>query len=179
MNTVSAARIAAVGSMPVPPGFKYMNVLLAGRPRHGRFDEFSLKHPKMDVGHRAKIFAPFDALRGFSEAVNAKDEQYVEKAELSQDRLDAVNACLNLLYDALHGNKSSPSPATSDGTGFTVSVTYFVPCRDPQNDAFGRAGQYLTVRGPLRTVDREISRSIIVENTKIAFEDIYEIKIRR
>jgi len=176
MNTVSAACIATVGSMPVPPGFKYMNVLRAGRPRHGRFDEFSLKHPKMDVGHRAKIFAPFDALRGFSEAVNAKDEQYVEKAELSQDRLDAVNECLIMLSAVLRGNESSA--ASSDVVNITVSVTFFVPCRDPNNDAFGRAGQYRTVRGPLCAVDGEISRSIIVGGMRIAFENIHEIKIQ-
>ena len=172
MNTVAAACIATVGSMPVPPGFKYMNVLRAGRPRHGRFDEFSLKHPKMDVGHRAKIFAPFDALRGFSEAVNAKDE----KAELSQDRLDAVNECLTMLSAALRGNESSA--ASSDVVNITVSVTFFVPCRDPNNDAFGRAGQYRTVRGPLCAVDGEISRSIIVGGMRIAFENIREIKIQ-
>ena len=176
MNTVSAACIAAVGSMPVPPGFKYMNVLRAGRPRHGRFDEFSLKHPKMDVGHRAKLFAPFDALRGFSEEVHAKDEQYAEKAQLSQDRLDAVNECLIMLSAVLRGNESSA--ASSDVINITVSVTFFVPCRDPNNDAFGRAGQYRTVRGPLCAVDGEISRSIIVGGMRIAFENIREIKIQ-
>ena len=165
-----------IGAMPVPPDFRHGELMRRGRPRHGAGDEFRLRHPAMDVGHRAKIFAPFDALRGFSEAVNAKDEQYVEKAELSQDRLDAVNECLIMLSAVLRGNESSA--ASSDVVNITVSVTFFVPCRDPNNDAFGRAGQYRTVRGPLCAVDGEISRSIIVGGMRIAFENIHEIKIQ-
>ena len=39
------------------------------RPRHDG-DAFSRKHPKMDRVKRAKIFQPFDALRGFSAEID-------------------------------------------------------------------------------------------------------------
>ena len=54
----------AIGVMPMPADFKYAEVMRRGKPQHERFDPFSIKHPKMDHGKRAKIFAPFDALRG-------------------------------------------------------------------------------------------------------------------
>ena len=54
-----------IGAAELPPDFKYLDVLLQGRPRHERDDRFSIRHPRMDPAKRAKIFAPFDALRGF------------------------------------------------------------------------------------------------------------------
>ena len=59
------------GLMKMPENFKYRETYLAGRPRHGRFDSFALRHPRMDTGRRAKIFAPFDALKGFEAALSA------------------------------------------------------------------------------------------------------------
>ena len=54
-----------LGDMPMPKNFKYLNVYLQGKPQHEPFDSFRLKHPSMPLQKRAKIFAPFDALRGF------------------------------------------------------------------------------------------------------------------
>ena len=61
-----------IGAMPVPPDFRHGELMRRGRPRHGAGDEFRLRHPAMDVGHRAKIFAPFDALAGFRDAIAAE-----------------------------------------------------------------------------------------------------------
>ena len=51
-----------IGYMPMPASFHYRSLFLQGRPRHEKYDEFWRKHPPMDHVHRAKIFAPFDAL---------------------------------------------------------------------------------------------------------------------
>jgi len=53
----------------VPEDFPYAEVLRKGVPVHEKTDPFRIRHPRMDVGHRAKIFAPFDALKGFNEAL--------------------------------------------------------------------------------------------------------------
>ena len=45
--------------------FRYREVYLRGRPQHQKWDDFSVRHPRMSPGRRARIFAPFDALRGF------------------------------------------------------------------------------------------------------------------
>ena len=58
--------MADIGNIPLPEDFKYRDVLLKGQPRHEKTDPFRIRHPVMDTGKRAKIFAPFDALRGFS-----------------------------------------------------------------------------------------------------------------
>jgi hypothetical protein len=47
--------------------FKYRSVLEKGKPVHDKYDSFSIKHPAMDLSRRAKIFSPFDALKGFNE----------------------------------------------------------------------------------------------------------------
>lgn len=54
-----------LGDMPLPKNFKYIKTLEHGKPQHDPFDPFRLKHPGMPLSKRAKIFAPFDALRGF------------------------------------------------------------------------------------------------------------------
>ena len=61
-----------LGYMPVPENFKYADVLRQGRPMHERRDIFAVKHPAMPLGKRAKIFSPFDALKGYDEAIAAK-----------------------------------------------------------------------------------------------------------
>ena len=59
----------------VPISFPYLRVLMQGRPEHR---EENPKHPPMDRGHRAKIFAPFDALDGFSAEIKKKDRLFEE-----------------------------------------------------------------------------------------------------
>ena len=62
-------------STPLPQNFRYRETYLQGRPQHQKADPFRVRHPLMDIGRRAKIFAPFDALRGFSAAILAQEAQ--------------------------------------------------------------------------------------------------------
>ncbi len=63
-----------LGAMSMPSDFKYRDIFLRGRPVHGSQDRFLLKHPPMPASRWAKIFAPFDALRGFDEAIAFEEE---------------------------------------------------------------------------------------------------------
>ena len=63
----------AIGVMQVPADFRYLDVFLKGKPQHDRDDPFRIRHPKMPRDKRAKIFSPFDALKGFSEALAAQE----------------------------------------------------------------------------------------------------------
>ena len=65
----------------MPAGFRYRDVFLKGRPQHDRFDSFRIRHPQMDVGKRAKIFAPFDALEGFSDALEDRTRAFLSGEE--------------------------------------------------------------------------------------------------
>ena len=64
---------------------KYGGAYRRDRPRHDPYDEFSLRHPRMDLGQRAKIFSPFAALKGFEQAIEEKLELYEEKRELNEE----------------------------------------------------------------------------------------------
>lgn len=61
-----------VGTMEMPDGFKYKDVFLRGKPHHGKFDYFLARHPKMSIEHRAKIFSPYESLKGFRELINSQ-----------------------------------------------------------------------------------------------------------
>ena len=65
--------------MPMPKNFKYLNVYLQGKPQHEPFDSFRLKHPSMPLQKRAKIFAPFDALRGFDFAIREEEARHLNE----------------------------------------------------------------------------------------------------
>lgn len=64
--------------LEIPFSFRYRDVFLKGKPKHDKTDSFSIKHPAMDLGRRAKIFSPFDALKGFSDEL-VKSEQRNEE----------------------------------------------------------------------------------------------------
>jgi hypothetical protein len=59
---------------------KYSDIIDLSRPE--------LHHQRMDILNRAKIFAPFDALRGFDEEIQEVDkETSVDKSEIYSDDL--------------------------------------------------------------------------------------------
>ena len=63
---------------------KYRYAFFRSRPQHDRCDDFSIRHPKMQMGQRAKIFSPYSALRGFDTVIDAARRLYVEKCELNE-----------------------------------------------------------------------------------------------
>ena len=52
---------------------KYNDIINKERPQHDG-DEFEARHPKMSLENRAKIFAPFAALKGYEEAIDNASE---------------------------------------------------------------------------------------------------------
>ena len=158
-----------LGYMAVPDNFKYSDVLRHGRPFHAVSDSFAVRHPAMPHGKRAKIFSPFEALKGFSEAVEAKDELYCERIELSEDECAELDSRIAGLLELVHNGSSARE------NNVTVSVTHFVPCTDKENDAYGCRGQYAETKGVLNGIDT-VRRMITVGGEKIVFSDILEIK---
>ncbi len=157
-----------LGYMAAPDDFKYADVLKHGKPSHAVNDSFAVKHPAMSLGKRAKIFSPFDALKGFSEAVEAKDELYCERIELSEDECAGLDNTIADLRELVCNGSSARE------NNVTVSVTHFVPCTDADNDAYGRRGQYVETKGVLNSIDT-VRRMITVGGERILFGDIIEI----
>ncbi len=73
-------------NLSLPESFRYREVYLRQRPQHNAYDDFSLRHPKMPLSRRAKLFAPFDALRGFSDLISKAEA----KADSRQPALDCL-----------------------------------------------------------------------------------------
>ena len=62
---------------------RYEKLLASERPTHDQ-DDFSAKHPPMPREKRAKLFAPFDALTGYNEALDEQEVVWQERAELGE-----------------------------------------------------------------------------------------------
>ena len=87
------------------------------------------KHPMMDTGHRAKIFAPFDALRGFNLAIMSKEVPYVPKRILEEEEQEELNRRLTILHNLTFNGRIARANKP------VAEVTYFVPCADRNHEA--------------------------------------------
>ena len=153
----------------IPQDFKYLDTFLKGRPQHKRMDPFWIRHPSMDVAKRAKIFAPFDALRGFSAAIIAKDALYEPKRDLSEEDQEDLNSKLSVLYELTRNSRIARE------NSIPVSVTYFVPCTDRNNEAYGIRGSYETISGICLKVDAISKDLILMDGQRIRFDAINTI----
>ena len=154
-------------NIKIPKGFRYSEVLRRGKPVHEKFDSFSIRHPSMPLEKRAKIFSPFDALKGFSEAISAKDVIYEYRKTLSDEDMRVLDQKLCLLRQLTINSKASRI------SSIPVEVTYFHRLEDP--DMQEEKGSYLTDSGILRKVD-DFSRILILnDDTRIPIDDIISI----
>ena len=145
----------------------YEDILGLSRPEH-EDDAFSRKHPHMTRLNRAKIFAPYAALKGYEECVAARNVRYVPRHILDSDEEYALNRRIGWLWERCRNGRLARR------NHVVVSVEVFVPCADPQSEAYGREGQYQVVTGVVRRVDVPRQCLVVGEQT-IAFRDIWEI----
>ena len=103
-------------------------------------------HHKMDRENRAKQFMPFDALKGFREALEEKERIVVPKRELSEEQKEELDFKLRQIHKM-----------------DIITVEYF------------HDGEYVQVTGVVSRID-ETSRVMKIVNTKIAFEDIVDLR---
>ena len=99
----------------------------------------------MERSERAKQFMPFAALKGFEELLVEKEKMIVQKIELSEERKAELD-------DKMRAIKKND----------VITITYYV-----QNE-------YLKMRGMVSGIDTNL-RYLKVVNTKIPFDDIYDI----
>ena len=159
-----------IGMMAMPADFRYREVFLQGKPKHDRLDSFRLRHPKMDVGKRAKIFAPFDALRGFDFAIMCKNELYTDKVILSLEDAEELSRRLDVLHNLTYNGRMARENRVQ------ITVTYYEPCRDEEHEAYGRRGQYKSVTGICMNVDTEVTQTILIDGNRISLEDVVRIE---
>ena len=95
---------------------------------------------------RAKLFLPFDALKGFREALTEKERIVVPKTELSEDRKEELDRLLHQIKP-----------------GDIITVVYF------HNE------EYVQLTGMLSRISLS-GRTLSIVQTRISFADIYSIE---
>ena len=155
--------------MEVPIDFPYLSAIMAGPPKHDH-DEFSVKHPRMERGKRAKIFAPFDALDGYSDAVKSKDIEYMARAELADEDREELARRMEILHGLTYNGRMARR------NRIMVTVTYYVPCEDEHSFSYGIRGLYKTMTGICWKVDCDETRSMLVGTSVIPLESVSSIE---
>ena len=157
-----------VGYMPMPADFPLKDLFRKGRPRHEKYDAFWCRHPPMDPGRRAKIFAPFDALVGFDDAIASKQVLYEPKRRLSEEEKERLDKKLRLLASLTRNGKEVRKNRVS------AKVTYFVPCTDKNSFAYGAEGTYNTIAGIVEKAD---PYAITIDGLDIPLEEVSGIEL--
>lgn len=101
---------------------------------------------KMDRADRAKQFMPFDALKGFREALKEKEKICVPKIELTEYAKAELDASLQQI------KKND-----------MITVVYY------------KDQEYLKITGMVSRFDIS-ARILKIVNTKIPFDDLYQIE---
>jgi hypothetical protein len=116
-----------------------------------------IKHPRMRIEDRAKIFAPFAALRGYEEAILAKQKIVVPRIDLSEEAKEYLDSQLGRL-EALLALGQHP----------VITVVYFQEDRMSKDDG----GEYIQFTGMAVKYDRN-SRILQIVDKRLRLEDIY------
>ena len=159
-----------IGYMPMPADFPYKKIMQMGRPRHEKYSDFGIRHPSMPCSRRAKIFAPFDALAGFSDRINKKEALYEPKKVLSEEEKASLGRKLTYLNHLFVKAKYRKVPFPE------VTVSFFEPCRDEENDAFGIMGLCKDINGRITHMDLEIDRTITIDGRVLDVEDLIDLE---
>ena len=102
---------------------------------------------KINEVDRAKQFIPFDALKGFREALRKREEVVIKKRELSQEDIDVINFKLARIKK-----------------GDLVKVTHY------------QKTHYVETNGIVSEIN-EVDKYLRIVVMKIAFSDIVNIDI--
>ena len=108
-----------------------------------------MQRPKMLIKERAKIFAPFDALKGFREMLAAEEIIKEDRKELSEDQMNHLSFIINSLE-----------------IGMMIEVKYYVD----------KEQCYKKMTGIFTKLDQTYKKITIIK-TKININDIFDIKV--
>lgn len=101
--------------------------------------------PKMSMSNRAKQFVPFDALKGFQEALRKKEKMPVPRKELAEEKAEELNEKLKKLT-----------------TGKMITVVYY-------ND-----GEYIQLTGIVVKIEKN-KKYLQMAEIIIPIDDISDI----
>lgn len=139
---------------------KYRDIIDKERPVHTD-DHFSSEHPKMDLLERAKIFAPFSALRGLNKALSARIKIDIPPNELTPEREEEIDSIIKTL---------------KQGDMITVIIKHGSP--DTQDNSSEVPCTFEKISGTVSKLRFEEGYIRIV-NERIPLDSIYDIKLIR
>ncbi len=143
------------------PSFDYDDII--GLPYPNEDWNFRMKHPRMSVENRAKIFSPFAALRGHSDSIADTAERHlnVNRDDLLEDGMSELEDSFALLVSALDAGEHPE-----------VSVTFFVQGAESSEGV----GTYETVVGVAKKVD-SVTHVLFVADRQIPLQDIRKLDV--
>ena len=112
-------------------------------------------HPKMRREDRAKLFAPFAALNGHSQAIHQRDAVLVPQVQKTDDALEMLDRTLKTLQK-----------------GDAVTVTWFVPLRRDLDEVLGA---YTTTSDSFERLDL-YERLLYLQNQVIPIDHLAELR---
>lgn len=119
-----------------------------------------IKHPRMKVEDRAKIFAPFAALKGYEEAIEAKQKIVVPRIELSEESKECLDLQLGKMERLL-----------AMGQHPIITAVYFHKDKVCNEDG----GVYIQFTGMVAKLDKT-SRILQIVEKRLWLDDIYNIE---
>lgn len=138
----------------------------------------TVKHPRMSNADRAKIFAPFAALKGYEEALALKEHIVVPKVELSDDAKENLDRQLQILIKELEQNQhpvitlvyfeATGSTPTGNTKFETVADTSLAGNQET-------VGNYIQFTGKVVKIT-ESSRLLQIVDRKIPLDNIRSIR---
>lgn len=136
---------------------KYDDIINLDRPKS--------KHIPMDITDRAKIFAPFAALRGYEDVIDENRKTLIHRVELTEDEKCEINRKLMLLKEKL-----------DSGMSVQIAVTYY--SRDDKiSEREGEdMGYRVLCEGVLYHID-ESAETVTVGDCIIRFDEIYSMTL--
>lgn len=116
-------------------------------------------YPPMNVSDRAKIFAPFAALKGYEEAILAKQKIVIPRIELSEESREMLDLKMRRLLDFLRLHQHP-----------ILSIIYFTRTGTAEDE-----GEYIRFTGMVGKID-ETSKILHIVDRKIPLHDIYNME---
>ena len=145
----------------IVPSFNYDDIINLPYP-HDDWN-FLMKHPRMSMETRAKIFNPFAALRGHDELIGstAKKHLAVSRDDLMEDGVAELDDAFLQLTEMLDAGASP-----------MIAVTFFVQVAESSEGV----GEYKSVTGVAKKVDM-LTHVLFLGEAQIPLADVRKISI--
>ncbi len=115
----------------------------------------SSKRPRMSMRERAAQFSPFAALSGYDAAIKKAALLSAIRPELDEQEKDSIGS---LLKEAANTRRE-------------IEIQRFVPGEEES------ANKIACMRGVIQKIDAYTGTVLFTDNTKIALEDILDVKL--